>query len=231
MIRAILFDLDGTLLNRDESVKYFVENQYDRFCTNFEFILKEMYTKRFLELDNRGYVWKDKVYQKLTREMDINKVAWQELYEDYITEFYHYCIPFPHLKMMLGELKRNNLLLGIVTNGMGQFQMAKIKALEIEEYFQTIIISEWEGEKKPHPKIFKRAMEKLDVSPCDCVFVGDHPLNDIEASQKVGMKTIWKKDYTTFYVNADYTIDNLAEIPLIISNLNNGEGKKDVLSF
>ncbi|MFL0504822.1 HAD hydrolase-like protein [Ureibacillus sp. 179-F W5.1 NHS] len=87
MIRAILFDLDGTLLNRDESVKYFVENQYDRFCTNFEFILKEMYTKRFLELDNRGYVWKDKVYQKLTREMDINKVAWQELYEDYITEF------------------------------------------------------------------------------------------------------------------------------------------------
>ncbi|MBD8026344.1 HAD family hydrolase [Ureibacillus sp. Re31] len=217
MIKAVLFDLDGTLLNRDESVRRFVEDQYERLCTSFHLVRKEEYVKRFLELDNRGYVWKDNVYKQLTMEMGITKITWQELYEDYITEFYRYCVPFPHLKMVLEELRRNNLLLGIVTNGRGHFQMANIKALEIEEYFQTIVISEWEGIKKPHPKIFKRAMEKLNVSPSQCVFVGDHPRNDIEASQKIGMKTIWKKDCATYNVNTDNTIDDLAEIPFIIS--------------
>lgn len=223
MIKGILFDLDGTILNRDESVRRFVEDQYERLCISFHLVRKEEYVKRFLELDDRGYVWKDKVYKQLTMEMGITKITWQELYKDYITGFRHHCVPFPNLKTMLKELKRNNLSLGIVTNGIGQFQMANIKALEIEEYFQTIVVSEWEGVKKPDLEIFKRAIEKLNVSPFQCVFVGDHPHNDIEASQKIGMKAIWKKDCATYNVNADYTIDDLAEIPFIISKLNNGD--------
>lgn len=56
VIKAVLFDLDGTLLNRDESVKMFIERQYDRLYKLVGHIPKEKYMSRFIELDNRGYV-------------------------------------------------------------------------------------------------------------------------------------------------------------------------------
>jgi len=60
MVKAALFDLDGTLLNRDASVQRFIENQYERLHKSLHHIPKQQYTSRFIELDCRGYVWKDK---------------------------------------------------------------------------------------------------------------------------------------------------------------------------
>ncbi|WP_349774391.1 HAD family hydrolase [Oceanobacillus luteolus] len=100
------------------------------------------------------------------------------------------------------------------------FQMNNIKALGIEDYFETILISEWVGMKKPEPIIFQQALKELDVLPSESIFVGDHPLNDIIAANMVGMKTVWKKDNQWKNVKADYTIEDLQEISLIIGELN-----------
>lgn len=75
MIKAVLFDLDGTLLNRDESLKGFINKQYERLERYVGHVTKDQYVARFIELDRRGYVWKDKVYQQLTRELDISKIT------------------------------------------------------------------------------------------------------------------------------------------------------------
>ena len=83
MIRVVIFDLDGTLLNRDSSLQSFVANQYDRFTTSLGHIDKQNYIKRFIELDCRGHVWKDKVYQSLIEEFEIAQVSWQYLLDDY----------------------------------------------------------------------------------------------------------------------------------------------------
>jgi putative hydrolase of the HAD superfamily len=56
MIKAVLVDLDGTLLDRDESVKKFIDCQYDRLNRFVGHIPRESYMKRFIELDQRGYV-------------------------------------------------------------------------------------------------------------------------------------------------------------------------------
>jgi putative hydrolase of the HAD superfamily len=120
---------------------------------------------------------------------------------------------------MLEELRSNNLVLGMITNGKGQFQMDNIKALEIKTYFEIILISEWEGIKKPDSQIFHRALEQLNVSPNESLFVGDHPDNDVKAAQKVGMKGIWKKDFQWKNVEADFIVNDLAEIPIIIETL------------
>ncbi|ATP41322.1 L-2-haloalkanoic acid dehalogenase [Solibacillus sp. R5-41] len=165
MIKAIIFDLDGTLLNRDESVKKFIDNQYERLKKWVSHIPKEKYISRFIELDNRGYVWKDKVYQQLTEELNITGVTWEDLLQDYIKQFKNHCVPFPNLISMLEEMRSNNLTLGIITNGFGQFQMDNIKALGIDNYFETILVSEWEGIKKPDPQIFRRALHQLHVTP------------------------------------------------------------------
>jgi putative hydrolase of the HAD superfamily len=220
MIKAVIFDLDGTLLNRDESVKLFIERQYNRLNKIVGHIPKEKYTTRFIELDNRGYVWKDKVYQQLVDEFAIAEITWEELLQDYISEFKDSCIPFPNLTRMLEELKSNDLLLGMITNGYGQFQMENIKALGIEKYFDVILVSEWEGMKKPDPRIFNKALEKLNVSPNESIFMGDHPENDVNGAKKVGIKGLWKKDFQWNNVEADYIVDGLLELLSIIGKLN-----------
>ena len=220
MIKAAIFDLDGTLLNRDESVKMFIDRQYDRLKALIGHIPKEMYVRRFIELDSRGYVWKDKVYQQIVDEFGVTSITWEELLQDYISEFKHNCIPFPNLIGMLEELKSNNILLGMITNGYGQFQMDNIIALGIEKYFDIILVSEWEGIKKPDPRIFNKALKELNISANEGVFMGDHPENDVLAAKNVGLKGIWKKDFQWNNVNADYIVDDLWELPLIIMKLN-----------
>jgi putative hydrolase of the HAD superfamily len=216
----VLFDFDGTLLDRDQSVMKFIDMQYDRLKKWVGHIPKKIYITRFIELDSRGYVWKDKVYQQLVDEFNITGVNWEYLLEDYMNEFKNNCVPFPNLLIMLEELKRNNIVLGMITNGYGQFQIDNIKALGIEDYFDTILVSEWEGLKKPDIQIFKRALIQLNVGSNQSVFVGDHPENDVKASKSAGMKSVWKKDVQWDKVDADYTVDDLAEIPIVIKNLN-----------
>jgi putative hydrolase of the HAD superfamily len=219
MVKAVIFDLDGTLLNRDASIQKFIEYQYKRLQQWLSHIPKESYIARFIELDDRGYVWKDAVYQQMVKEFELIGITWEDLLEDYMNHFHKSCVPFPHLVWMLEELKRKSLKLGIITNGKGQFQMHSIKALGIEGYFDMILISEWEGISKPDPRLFQKAMDHLNVLPNESVFVGDHPINDIQAARNVGMKTIWKKDAIYQSANADFVIEELKEITNIIETL------------
>ncbi|MFC3017896.1 HAD family hydrolase [Virgibacillus litoralis] len=221
MIKAVLFDLDGTLLNRDESVKMFVDKQYERLHKWLSHVPKDKYIARFIELDNQGYVWKDTVYQQLVDEFNITGITWEDLLQDYISEFKNSCIPFPNLINMLEKLRNSYLTLGMITNGKGQFQMDNMRALGIENYFETILISEWEGTKKPDPKIFNKALDKLNVSSTEAIFIGDHPEKDVIAARNAGIKGIWKIDNRGSDIEADYKVDDLEEIPLIIRELNN----------
>lgn len=216
MLKAVIFDLDGTLLNRDASVQAFINNQYDRLSNYLSPIPKEVYTKRFIELDNHGYVWKDIVYTQLIEELNITSFTAEELLNDYLLEFRNHCIAFNNLLEMLEDLKKQGVSLGIITNGFGHFQLHNIKALGIEQYFEVLLISEWEGIKKPNPEIFTRALSKLQVKPEESMFIGDHPVNDVEAAKKVGMIGVWKRDSAWDEPTADYIIDDLIEVPLIV---------------
>ncbi|MEC5426093.1 HAD-IA family hydrolase [Virgibacillus sp. C22-A2] len=220
MIKAVIFDLDGTLLNRDASVQKFIENQYDRWNEWVGHILKENYTSRFIEFDCRGYVWKDKVYQQMVDEFNISEVSWERLLQDYITEFHNSCIPFSNLISTLESLKNSSIRLGMITNGMGQFQMDNIRSLGIEDYFDTILISEWEGMKKPNPEIFQKALSQVNVSPNESMYVGDHPENDVQGAMNIGMLGVWKKDLHWNNVEADFIVDDLKELQLIIQAIN-----------
>ena len=87
MVKAVLFDLDGTLLNREASIERFIAAQYDRLSAPLSHISKIDYTTKFIELDCRGHVQKDKVYQTLVAEFEIGEVSWQALLEDYEAQF------------------------------------------------------------------------------------------------------------------------------------------------
>lgn len=194
MIRAVLFDLDGTLLDRRQSLEQFIHNQYNRFASHLMSIGKLEYCSRFLELDNNGYTWKDKVYATLLYEYNITTLTPEQLLHDYITNFQHHCIPFQNMYELLQRLTQQNIKIGIITNGFTDFQMNNLRALNIHTYTNTILVSEAEGIKKPHPEIFERALKKLDVRTTECLYVGDHPENDVLSSERVGILGVWKRD-------------------------------------
>ncbi|GIN58164.1 HAD family hydrolase [Lederbergia ruris] len=117
---------------------------------------------------------------------------------------------------------QGSLLLGMITNGKGAFQMKNIQALKIERYFSSILISETEGMSKPNPKLFRKSAFELGVPVGECIYVGDHPSNDIKGAQAIGMKTIWKRDSFWERAEADYIVDDLSEIPILLGM----EGRK-----
>jgi putative hydrolase of the HAD superfamily len=220
MLKAVLFDLDGTLLDRDKSIEQFIAAQYDRLDRELSHISKIDYANRFVELDCHGHVWKDKVYQALVAEFRIDEIGWQELLHDYETQFQFHCVPFPFLVEMLNKLKEQGYLLGIISNGRGEFQMRAISGLGIQDYFDVILISETEGIRKPQPDIFHRAVEKLGISSEDSFFVGDNPEADILGAKSAKMYTIWKRNsHWLEPESADAIIDELSEIPLLLDSL------------
>ncbi|HAJ58892.1 MAG TPA: L-2-haloalkanoic acid dehalogenase [Cyanobacteria bacterium UBA8543] len=219
MVKSVLFDLDGTLLDRDASVEQFIAGQYDRLIADLNHIPKTDYVTRFIELDCRGHVWKDKVYQALVAEFEIGGMSWQALLEDYETQFQFHCVPFPFLLEMLSVLKQQGYLLGIVSNGLGQFQNRSIQGLGIREYFDVILISEVEQIRKPESEIFHRSANRLGVTVQESVFIGDHPEVDILGAKSAKMKAIWKRSsHWLEAIEADAIIDNLNEIPSILEH-------------
>jgi putative hydrolase of the HAD superfamily len=218
-VRAVIFDLDGTLLDRESSIEQFVDGQYDRFDRHLSHISKIDYANRFIEVDCLGHVWKDKVYQTLVAEFNIDGIGWQELLADYESQFQFHCVPFPCLIEMLDALKQRGYLLGIITNGRGEFQKRAISGLGIEDYFDVILISEIEGMRKPQPEIFNKAMNQLGVTPENSFFVGDNPEADIEGAKNAKMRTIWKRNsHWLATKEADATIDDLSEILSVVND-------------
>jgi putative hydrolase of the HAD superfamily len=217
MLKSVLFDLDGALLDRNASLEKFIAAQYDRLTVHLNHIPKMDYMTRFIELDCRGHVWKDEVYQSLVAEFEIDGLSSQELLNDYETQFMFHCVPFRHLVEMLDVLKEQGYLLGIVSNGLGTFQTRSIEGLGIQGYFDTVVISEIEQVRKPQAEIFHKALQRLGMSAKEGVFVGDNPEADILGAKGVGLRAIWKRSpYWSVPKEADGIINELIEILPII---------------
>jgi putative hydrolase of the HAD superfamily len=208
-MKAIIFDLDGTLLDRRSTLEAFCLAQHAKFNIPMK---RELYCKRIFELDDNGYVRKEQVYAQLVKENEWSNGLRDSLFEDYMNHFQEFCVPYKGLHKTLEELKRQKYLIGLITNGRHEGQRASITALGIESFFHVILISESEGISKPNSLIFKRALSQLKLEPHEAFYVGDHPVNDIEAAKRVGLLTIWKCNEVNCNVESDEKIHELPEI-------------------
>ncbi len=99
-------------------------------------------------------------------------------------------VPYDDVLPVLDEL-RHRYRLAAVTNGPCDLQCEKISRSGLQSYFPVRVISREVGVRKPDPRIFAIALERLGVDAADAVFVGDSPKHDIAGASAVGMKTVW----------------------------------------
>lgn len=93
--------------------------------------------------------------------------------------------------------KKNNVKMGIITNGPSEHQWAKVNALAVEKWIprENIIVSGDLGINKPDVRIFVAMQEKLQLGVESLYYIGDSFENDIVGANNVGWKAIWINRY------------------------------------
>ena len=214
MIKAILFDLDETLLDRNASIQLFLEEQYHRFAEPLAQVPFEEYRERFLLYDEHGYVAKEIVYARLVEEFKL-AIDPAQLVDDFYTISYQPLL-FPGTVTLLQVLRAASYKLGIITNGSIRTQQSKLDKGGLMPLVDVALISEAEGIRKPEAELFLRATRQLDVEPHECVMVGDNPTADIGGALALGMKTVWRRGHLPWPDNASgsphFTITTIADL-------------------
>ncbi len=191
-IKAIIFDLDNTLLDRDKTFRRFSELLVDKCFSDLSMSEKNRYIEIIRVLDNDGYKKKSEMFAELL-EMLVwkQKPPLSELMDFYNVHYVESAVLMDHALDLLDYCKLNKFKLGLITNGMNHIQYGKVDRLGIREYFHVIVVSEEAGVKKPDERIFRMALERLGLRPDEAVFVGDHPRNDVWGAGQAGMEAIW----------------------------------------
>jgi len=101
-----------------------------------------------------------------------------------------------------------------------------LRKVGIHRYFNAIIISEDVGWRKPSPEIFKDALNRLQVTAHEAVFIGDSPIEDIKGAKDAGIKTIFVasqfnslKDLSESKQEPDYTAKDLQIISKTLNQI------------
>ena len=170
-IEAVIFDLDDTLYSEKDYVRSgFMAAAPDKF---------EELWQAFLD----GKPAFDTVIPKRKEEA-------LKTYRNHIPKIELY----PGVREMLVRIKNSARKLGIITDGRPEGQRAKIKALNIEELFDEIIITdEIAGVKcrKPNDIGFALMNERITIPYEKMVYIGDNENKDSIAPEKLGMKFVF----------------------------------------
>jgi putative hydrolase of the HAD superfamily len=212
-VQAVVFDLDGTLLDRRRSFEQFVRDQRQRFAYFLKSIEREQYVQILVDADRDGYAPRNELYTGVIAQCELPSALAETLLEDYRAGFPSACMLFPDAAQTLSSLRASGLKLGLITNGSVRMQSAKLACLNLSPMLDTILISDAEGISKPKRQIFDRALERLNITSAGAVFVGDHPEIDIAGAQAAGIRAIWRREPSeSRVVEADAAIEELGDL-------------------
>ena len=191
MIKAVLFDFDETLQDRTAAFEKYMDTFFADFCPD---ISKDELEKRKEDMrvtGKGGYVNRQAWYAQL-----IDMWSWSNapsnvvLADHYDTKFGDHNVIFPNTEKLLQELKNRDYIVGVITNGPSYLQNHKMDTSGLRPYCDIVVVSGDVGVHKPDPALFTYTADKLGIQAEECVYVGDHPINDIEGALKAGMKAI-----------------------------------------
>ncbi len=107
--------------------------------------------------------------------------------------FFRYLHPNEELFAFMRELHGRGYRMAILTNNVREWEPLWRSMLPVDEIFELVIDSGFEGVRKPDPKIYELTLERLAVAPAATLFVDDMEIN-CEAARALGMNAVWFRE-------------------------------------
>ncbi len=197
--KGILLDIDNTLYAYQPCHAYALQACSDKF--------KELAP----EVDDATFY---QLYQTARKRVNLDLISqgashsrllyFQKLFENYYNKtcfdltltfeayywqsFFEKMQLLPKAKQFLEDCNNKGVAICLITDLTAHIQYQKIAELGITKYINFMVSSEEAGIEKPHPYIFKLALEKLNLSPDEVIMVGDNEKKDIDGAQQLGIK-------------------------------------------
>ncbi len=225
MIKAVVFDLDNTLVDFmlmkrqaiDAAINAMIDAGLNLSREDIQSRIDAIYKERGMEFQN---VFDQLLYgefQKLNYKiLSAGVIAYRRAREAAL-------VPYPHVYMTLMELLKMGIRLAVVSDAPAREAWLRLSYLNFHHIFDYVVTFEDTGERKPHEAPFRRALELLRVEPGEALMIGDWAERDVVGAAKVGMKTVFARYGDTFGTvesNADFEVDDIAELIDVVRNEN-----------
>lgn len=214
MIKAILFDLDNTLIDFMKMKHIAISEAIDAMIDAGLAIPKEDALEILYQLYHQTHFENPQIFQrflkKVTGEVDYKKLAYAIIaYRQARTGFLH---PYAGTKRTLIALKSKGLQLAIVSDAPKLKAWLRLVAMRIDDFFDVIVALEDTGRTKPSTLPFKAALAQLHIKPEECLMVGDRPSRDMAGARKLGIKTCFAQygsERQAPNIKTDYAITSI----------------------
>jgi putative hydrolase of the HAD superfamily len=185
-VRAVLFDLDDTLIDRSTAFRAYAEELVSRFPN----VLGVADVELLVELDERGYGSRAEYCRRVGQTFPALPFTAAELWDDLAARLPTF---IPRAKVALELLAQLPCPVALVSNGGAAVQRAKLAQAGLDAVLPdgAIFLSSELGVEKPAPAIFEAALRWIGTTPAEAIFVGDNPVTDIAGARGVGMTTLW----------------------------------------
>lgn len=209
-IRAILFDVDGTLLDTTELIYQAFENAFNMHDE------KSPGRQAFSSVFGKPIT---ECYQILTNKNDV--ASYCEYHREYQLNNMHLSKPYANSLKTLQELKRSGFKTAAVTSRMKKSASLGLSKAHLSPLLDFAVFADEVTNHKPHPEPLHKAMEFLNVNPDETLMVGDSEA-DILGGKNAGVRTVG----VLYGMNAeklkllepDFTIDDISQTIEIVRN-------------
>ncbi|RKU13837.1 hypothetical protein C6503_15485 [Candidatus Poribacteria bacterium] len=240
MIKAVLFDLDGTLCDSDTAWSIAVKETFQLLCKQEPSISEEAIANAWRTVHQRLFQQlgagklsmaevRDARFQCLFEELDLPIDRMMEELSDFFCSRYLTGLRLYEDVTVLEKLTGYHV--GIITNGAHDAhtdsQLSKVRHLGLSERIQSLTISGEIGVRKPKVEIFKVACERADVLPEEAMYIGDSIQNDIVGANRAGMTSVLINRKSEVLIpestdeQPDYTVSSLHEVLSCLGSIQN----------
>ena len=220
MIKAVIFDLDNTLIDFIRMKKLSCDAAVSAMIGAGLNVDKEKAIKEVFELYKQHGMEDKLVFQRLLQKLTGNIdfeilasgiVAYRRVRSGFLE-------PYPNVGKVLYELKRKGIKLAIVSDAPRLKAWIRLVSMKINHYFDLVVTFDDTYEFKPSNKPFMVVFEKLKLNPNECLMIGDWPERDIKGAKALGMLTCFAKygNPEATAEDADYEINDIKELLEIV---------------